>query len=311
MQKYRKKQRKAIVPLPNYYIFSDGLLPYLTSLFLYPNNSVSVYFVAEFIMKTLNENLKVSFYFKKNVSRKGLCPVTGRITIGKDMAQFSCKLETDPNLWDTCAGRMNGKSKHASLVNRDIDKINVALNTGYREIVSLRGHAAAAREVKYAFQGIASSQETLLKIFREHNTEYEKRTGVNIAIGTLGSYKNSYFHLGRFIHQKYHVSDISFKQLDYSFIENYDYYLRIDVRMMPNTVRHRMICLRKIIRIAIGRGIINHNPFSGYSVELPKGCQRFLPADELERLRDVQLNSSALEIVCLFVLYRTLLYRPL
>ena len=80
-------------------------------------------------MKKSSANLKVSFYIKKNVSRNGLSQVMGRIAIGKDMAQFSCKLEADSNLWDTRAGRMNGKSAHARSVNRDIDKINVAVNT--------------------------------------------------------------------------------------------------------------------------------------------------------------------------------------
>jgi len=60
----------------------------------------------------------------------------GRITIGKDMVQFSCKLEADSNLWDTRAGRLNGKSAHARLVNKKIDKINVAVNARYLEIVS-------------------------------------------------------------------------------------------------------------------------------------------------------------------------------
>ena len=93
-------------------------------------------------MKTQQENLKVSFYLKKNVSRKGLCPVMGRITVGKsDIAQFSCKIDADPALWDARAGRINGKSNHARKINREIDKINVAVNTRYREIVSIRGQA--------------------------------------------------------------------------------------------------------------------------------------------------------------------------
>ena len=105
-------------------------------------------------MKTSNQNLKVSFYLKKNVSRNGLSPVMGRISIGKDMAQFSCRLESDQRLWDTRAGRMNGKSSHARMVNREIDKINVAVNAGYREIISTKGHASA-NDVKNTFQGIA------------------------------------------------------------------------------------------------------------------------------------------------------------
>jgi len=246
-------------------------------------------------MKTSNENLKVSFYLKKNISRKGLSPVMGRITIGKDMVQFSCKTEADSALWDTRAGRMNGKSAHARLVNSEIDKINVAINAEYKDILSMRGKATAS-EVKNAFQGIASSQETLLKVFREHNAEYEKRIGINIVQGTFGNYLKDYFHLERFINQKYHVSDISFVQLDYSFIENYDYYLRIDCRMMPRSVQQKMTSLRKLVRIAISRRIIGHDPFIGYTSERPKQRQRYVPTNELKKIMETPLNNNSLDI---------------
>jgi len=261
-------------------------------------------------MKTPNENLKVSFYLKKSVSRNGLSPVMGRITIGKGMAQFSCKLEADSALWDTRAGRMNGKSHHARLVNSKIDKINVAVNTGYKEILSMRGKATA-NEVKNVFQGIASTQETLLKVFREHNAEYEKRIGINIAQTTFWNYRKGYIHLERFINHKYHVSDVSFRQLDYSFIENYDYYLRIDCRMMPNTVLHKMVCLKKMVRIAINSGIINHDPFTGYAAERPKTNQRYIPVDELNKLIETPVKNSALDItrdMFLFSCYTGLSY---
>ena len=128
-------------------------------------------------MKTSNENLKVSFYLKEKNIRKGLCPVMGRITMGKEMVRFSCKLEADSALWNTRAGRMNGKSAHACMVNREIDKINVSVNARYREIVS-NGGLPTVEEVKNACQGIALSQETLLKVYREHNEAFEKKVGV-------------------------------------------------------------------------------------------------------------------------------------
>ena len=123
-------------------------------------------------MEASQANLKVSFYLKKNVSRKGLCPVMGRIAIGKEKVQFSCKLEADPKLWDTRAGRVNGKSAHAHSVNREIDKIIVAVNAGYREIVSIRGHATAG-EVKGAFQGIHQFKK--LKLFFTTLSEKSKK----------------------------------------------------------------------------------------------------------------------------------------
>ena len=246
-------------------------------------------------MTKLKDDFKVSFYLKKNDVRNGLCPVMGRIYIGNDIAQFSCKLDVDPALWDTRAGRMNGKSNLARTVNRRIDKINVAVNSKYREIISLRGKATAD-EVKNNYQGILSSQDTLLNVFRKHNKEYEKRKGVNIAESTCRNYANSLAHLERFISSHYRVSDISFRQLDYSFIESYDYYLRITCKMALSTILHKISSLQKMVDIAIKEGIINRDPFVGFSVKRPKTIQRFIPANELEKLIKTPIESSALSL---------------
>ena len=219
-------------------------------------------------------------------------PVMGRITIGKERIQFSCKLEADPSLWDGRAGRMRGKSHHSQRVNSQIDKINVAINARYREILSLKGKATV-NEVKNAFTGNASAQETILKLFREHNEDLEKRIGVNRAKGTFWNYRKGYQLLEKFIQKKYHVSDLSFRQLDLSFIENYDYFLRIDCRFLPGTVVHKMTGLRKIIRIAIDRGHITCDPFWGYTAERPKKCPKFIPMEELEKLMNMPMITPA------------------
>ncbi len=238
----------------------------------------------------------MTFYLKRNVTHNGLCPVMGRITIGKDMVQFSCKLDADPKLWDTRAGRVNGKSDHARSVNRKIDKVNVTIHARYKEIVSLKG-TTTSLEVKEAFQGIASSQVGLLELFREHNEEYKKRVGVNRAISTWWNYRNSYNHLERFIIQKYHVLDIPVRQLDYDFIENYDFYLRIDCRQIPGTIISRMTHLRKITQIAVKRAVINRDPFAGYVSERPKTQQRYLPREELKRMMAATFDRPQLDFV--------------
>ena len=62
-------------------------------------------------MNTSNADLKVSFFMRKDVVREGLCPVMGRIAIGNDIADFSCKFNADPALRDAHSGRVSGK-KH-------------------------------------------------------------------------------------------------------------------------------------------------------------------------------------------------------
>ena len=72
------------------------------------------------------------------------------------------------------------------------------------------------------------------------------------------------------------------------------FYLKKNI--LSNTVLQKMTHLRKIVNIAIRKKIINHDPFVGYSPERPKTCQRYIPADELEKLMNTPLKSSALKI---------------
>ena len=178
----------------------------------------------------MNGELKVLFFLKKNQTKKnGLCPVMGRISIGRTMAQFSAKLYADASKWNSKAGRMDGKSHHALDVNRKIDKINLSINRYYKELLQNKGRVSA-EEVKNAFQGIASTQETLMKVFAEHNETYRKRVGIDREVTTYKKYCNACKHLTKFLQKKYNVRDMSFKQLTYAFIETYDFYLRITLK---------------------------------------------------------------------------------
>ncbi|MEE0622803.1 MAG: Arm DNA-binding domain-containing protein, partial [Alistipes onderdonkii] len=72
------------------------------------------------------DELKVTFYLKKNEERAdGTMPILGRIRIGKSMVQFSTKVYAIPELWDVKSGRAVGKSKPATAVNRELDRISV------------------------------------------------------------------------------------------------------------------------------------------------------------------------------------------
>ena len=63
-------------------------------------------------MKT--EKMKVLLYLKKSgKDKQGKAPIMGRITLGKSIAQFSCKLSCNPDLWSPRESRMSGKSREA------------------------------------------------------------------------------------------------------------------------------------------------------------------------------------------------------
>lgn len=262
-------------------------------------------------MKT---ELKVHFYLRKTDEKKnGECPVIGKITIGKDVVQFSAKLTAKASLWDIVSGRVTGKSKHATEINATLDKINVAVNTSYRKLQEIK-NTITASEVKNTFQGIASGQETLISYFARHNEDFKKRVGVNRELSTQVQYENSLNHLKRFMSLKYKLSDIPFTQLDFSFIEKYDFYLRVELKRKPNTILGIMRHLRKMIKLATGEGIITRDPFDGYSPERPKAEQKYLTRDELQKIIITPLDHPCRYLtrdMFLFSVFTGLAYRDI
>lgn len=179
--------------------------------------------------------------------------------------------------------RATGKSRIAVELNREINKINLCIHTHYKDILSRTGKVNAL-DVKNAFQGIASSQKTLLALFEEMTQEFHARIGIDRAAATYLKYGKAYKHLKRFLKEKYHVEDIPLTALDLPFIEAFDFNLRVERKMKAESIVSIIALLLKAVRIALHRNFITYPPFLGYKLRKPDFQNRSLTADEFERL---------------------------
>lgn len=243
------------------------------------------------------QEVKVSFYLKRNEEKAdGTIPILGRIRIGKSMVQFSAKVYVPVSLWDTTSGRAIGKSKTALSVNSLLDKTCVAIHSTYRELL-LKKNDVSALEVKNAFQGIASEQDTLVKYFEAHNEKFLQNVGVNRCVETYKRYGISLNHLKRFMRKKYNISDISFQALTPSFVADYDYYLRIELRFAPQTIVGIICQFRRIIKIAINNGLLRNDPFIDYKYIMQEPVPKSLTSDELQTLIKAKLSRPNLNFI--------------
>ena len=262
----------------------------------------------------MKQAVKVSYYLKKNeVKPNGTCPVIGRITVGKTSAKFSLKINAPLSLWDTPAGRMRGKSKEAVEINARLDKARTSANTHYRELSAVRDDVTAAH-VKCAVQGIAASQETLVHYFEAHNEKFSRHVGIDREPSTFFEYKNSLRHLRNFLKHKYNISDIPFSALDLSFIESFDFYLRVELKRKPNTILGIVTRMRKMIKYAICEGIITGDPFTDYAPLRPKPQQKYLTRAELNKIMHTPLdhpNRYLTRDMFLFSCFTGLAYRDM
>ena len=248
----------------------------------------------------MNENLKVSFYLKRE-RKKGkngdaIYPIVGKIIIGKSIAQFSSKLKVDELLWNVKSGRATGKSHAATKLNREINKINLSIHSHYSEILKRTGKVAAV-DVKNAFQGIASTQKTLLVLFEEIMQEFHSRIGIDRTKSSYLRYIDSHKHFQRFLKEKYNLRDIPLSQLDLPFIESFDFYLRIERKLKPFSVNLVIIRLLSIARVAVHRNYITRPPFFGYKLERPALQIRSLSKEEFEKIVSTPIQSAELSFI--------------
>ena len=79
------------------------------------------------------DKMKVLLYLKKSgLDKSGQAPIMGRITHGRTIAQFSCKLSCDPKLWNARESRLNGKSREAVLTNGKLERLLLSVQSAYR-----------------------------------------------------------------------------------------------------------------------------------------------------------------------------------
>ena len=118
--------------------------------------------------------------------------------------------------------------------------------------------------------------------------------GVNRTAGSLRAYRNAYNHIERFLQVRYKLSDIPFSALDRSFIDKYDLYLRTERHLAPRTIINLTVQLKTIVGEAIADGIITTYPFAGYEPVRPKNEQKYLTAEELQRIMTTPLHRQTL-----------------
>ena len=250
------------------------------------------------------KELKVTFYLKKNETRAdGTVPVLGRIRIGSSMVQFSAKVNVTEKLWDVKSGRAKGKSKAATNVNAELDNLCVAIHSAYKEL-QLKSDNVLALDVKNAFQGIATEQDTLVKHYEYLNEKFYKNVGVNRSVDTYKRYCVALNHLKKFLHKKYKVRDMAFQALNSTFVKSFDLYLRADLGFSNHTIINIMARLHLVIKSAMDNGLIRQDPFIGYeyiSQPLVARClseEEFnlilktpLPKDNMNLVRDVFIFS--------------------
>lgn len=146
------------------------------------------------------QNLKLLFYLKRGAkSKESRSPIMARLTIGRTMSQFSCKVVCSPKLWDSRKNRLVGKSAEAVAVNAELDRLQLAIHQTFEGLRQRQGSAITADEVKHLVLGLNSDSRGLLYHLKEYIERYRERVGIDRSAGRYKSFLPFLKYLEAFI----------------------------------------------------------------------------------------------------------------
>ena len=230
--------------------------------------------------------MKVLLYLKKSSrDRSGKAPIMGRITLGRSIAQFSCKLFCNPDLWNPRESRMDGKSREAVEVNGRLDNLLLAVQSSYQSLLA-KGFPFDATDIKEHFQGSVQSRTMLLERFDGLIKDMEEHVGIDIKRESLVLYRQTRMRLQQFIRAKHNASDLTFSQLTENFIKQFEQFVTGEVGLKQSTCYNMIVLIKKVCKLAYREGAADSLLFDNVHVDkgdsrLPKALDR----DALDKLK--------------------------
>lgn len=242
-------------------------------------------------------SLSILFYIKRTkLLKNGEAPIYVRLSFNKSKTEMGINRSVDPKTWNSEFGLVKGKSKEANQLNLYLKTIAFQLNEHLR-FLREDGKEITAKAIKDSFLGLHEEKKTLLEIFREHNEDIKKRSGIDFSPGTCQKYEACKRHLEAFIKERYGENDKYLFEIDHDFIRYFESFLKTEKGNCHNTATKFLTMLKKIIRIALANGWLRKDPFAQYKMTMKKVDRGFLNDGELQAIIDLDPKIERLRAV--------------
>jgi site-specific recombinase XerD len=245
----------------------------------------------------MNNAMHLSFQVKTSKKNEfGKAPIYARITINEVRTEFSTKRFIEPDKWVNKAGYAKGSTEEIKALNNHIASVRTQLFQHHTRLIET-GKPVTAEAVKNSYFGITEKSKTILEVFEYHNSQMKSLVGKEYSFGTHERYATALSHTKEFIQHRYNASDFPIKSVNHEFITEFEYYLKAVRKCSHNTAIKYLTNFKKIMRICLGNGWIEKDPFINYRFHLKEVEREILLEHELQAIADKEFASSRLEQV--------------
>ena len=232
------------------------------------------------------------------VNKSGVTSINVTITLNGSRTTFSSNKQVSPQDWDAGKQKVRGSNDTAKSINESLRQIRNRIYDKESELLD-RGYVLTADLLKDAYLDKidAIQNKTLCQLYDEYLESLSKAVGTNISDDTYYNYHRTLVLVKEYISKKYRRNDMALQELNYSFISDFDTFLRKDYKQRKNTAVKYLRCLKRVINVAIANRYLKFDPFLNFKVQREVVDKVFLTEEELRAIINKDFAIKRLERV--------------
>lgn len=258
----------------------------------------------------LEQSFGLTFFLKSSSKEIKERFIYLRVTVDGVPKETSTKRKWDAQRWNQKLERATGTKEDAKAVNLFLDSLTAKVNQ-YRTNLMLEGETITAQKLIDFILGKTVSKAKVMEEFSLHNSEVLALVPKEYSKVTYIRYETAKAHVHQFLKYKYEIEDLEFRELNYEFIKDFEFYLKTVKNISNNTTLKYISNFKKIVLRAIDKDIISVDPFKRFKGKKEKIIKRPLTRQELTLLENHPLpveRLAAVRDVFVFQCYTGLAY---
>ncbi|MEI9910258.1 MAG: phage integrase SAM-like domain and Arm DNA-binding domain-containing protein [Bacteroidota bacterium] len=244
---------------------------------------------------TIRNTFSILFFMHRSkTNRHNEHPIYCRLTVQGKSREFSTQIWASNDKWSVRTSRISGTNESVKTANHTLNNIRLNLMNVRTKLLS-EGKLITAEKVVNTHLGKTEKKYTLIELHEYHNEQHVKKLiGKDYAYGTYERYKTSLDHVKKFIAYKYKVNDMLLTDMNFSFANDYEFYLKTVKNCSHNTTIKYIKNLKTVIYFAIEREWLINNPLERYKGKSERVDKEFLTEKELNAIETKQFDNERL-----------------
>lgn len=219
-----------------------------------------------------------------------------RVTIDGLRFEISTNRYVAPSKWSNESGKVKGGTEAARSINSYLDTLKQRVYD-YQKMIIREGYVFTKETLRNKWYGLDERSHTLIEVFKNHNQQLEALIGQDCAKATFTKYRTTLDHTIAFMKWKFQKTDIDIARVTYSFITDFEFYLKSEKKCNHNSTIKYLSNLRKIINLCLKNGWLTKDPFFGFKMTKKEVIRDILTEEELQRIINKEFTNQRIRQV--------------